>query len=619
VSISNPINSRHGVASKFDIARWAPFAIFFVLAFAAPTVLTPARMIEGGTCAAYALFGIGLCAIFSYTGYPSLAQAGLGAAAAYGMAVLVKDGVFGPEVASLIVIVGVALLTLLIGVAMLTLQGFYFAMTTLLLGSIATVLIGTIFANQTGGFQGLPVTPPRGLGLNLADFHDRYYVGWGLVAFFVAFMGNIERTKVVRRARAVKGDELVGRLNGISPMWIKLQMFVLSGILISIASLLLVFSTQYVTSDVFDLSLTVTIFAGLVVGGRSNVWGAVAGALFVIVVNELLRSISLLNQFQTRASLIYGVVMAAVLLWSPGGLIDLPRLIRLRRRKPAPDEDLRTLQPFGARWDAAVKQLDTSAVPSDDTAPPLLAVHDLTVDFSGFTAVSAASFQIREGEILGIMGPNGAGKTTLLNAISGNVRPTGGSITLGGQEIVGRSIQGIRRAGVARTLQTPHVFDDMTVWENIALGTDFCHRVGLIEAGLTLPRSRRAEKAARLEAEGLAEIVGLTKFARRMGGELSFGQRRLVEIARALGGQSKLLLLDEPMAGLSPAMADVVQTLILECRTRGYSVALIEHNFDHVEALADHGIFMLGGMVAKRGTIRELLNDREVIEEYVGA
>jgi branched-chain amino acid transport system permease protein len=605
------------VAVRVLSSRWIPLVGFFAIAFLAPEVLSPARTIIGGTCGIYALFAMGLCAIFSYTGYPSMAQAGLGAAAAYTMAVLTNQGVVGPEVASVIAIVGVAALALVIGVPMFLLQGFYFAMTTLLLGSIATVLIGSVLAKYTGGFvAGIPVRTPNLLGVNFADYHERYYAIWVVVAICTLMLSNLERTLVVRRARAVKGNERVGQLNGIRPLWVKLQMFVVSSVFISLASLLLIFSTQYTSVDTFDLSLTVTIFAGLVVGGRSSVWGAIAGALFIVVVNELLRDISFLHRFQTQATLIYGLVMAMVLLWTPGGLVDLPRAVRLHRRSPSTDLDIRTLPSQPRSWRHAEELGETPSVVTD--AERLLAVSGLTLRFGEFVAVDDVGFEVLAGEILGIMGPNGAGKTTVLNGISGYLRPTSGSVMLRGVEIVGHSVDAIRRAGLARTLQTPHVYDDMKVWENIAIGIDFSHRSGLVSSALALPRSRRAESQIREEAVALADIVGLTKFIDRLGGELSFGQRRLVEIARAFGGRSRMLLLDEPMAGLSPAMAEVVQELVVNAAGRGYGVVLIEHNFDHVEAMADHGIFMLNGTVAKRGTIASLLNDRQVIEEYVG-
>lgn len=618
MSISSSLAPRpaKGAFTRIATSRWVPIIGFFLLVFLAPGVLSPARLIIAGTCGIYALYGMGLCATFSYTGYPSMAQAGLASAAAFTMAVLAQRNVVSPVAAIFISIAAVALLAFVLAFAVFLVRGFYFAMVTLLLGSIATVVIGGSLASYTGGFdQGIAVETPTVFGVNLADFHDRFYVVWAIVAVGAVVFSNLERTRIVRRARAVKGDERVSQLNGVRPLYVKLQMFVLSSVLISVASLLLAFSSQYATLGTFDTSLTITIFAGLVVGGRSTVWGAIVGALFVVVVNELLRDIPILHSFQTRATLIYGVVMAGVLLWAPGGLVDIPRLVRQRRRPPSTEIDARTLPTQPRSWERA---LQTGEVEERPVGQSLLQVESLSVKYGDFVAVRDVTFDLESGDILGIMGPNGAGKTTILNAISGYVRPTSGFVHLRGVDITGLSVDAIRRAGVSRTLQTPHVYDDLTVWENIALGVDFTHRAGLLASALALPHSRRSERTIRDEAAALAEIVGLSQYTDRLGGELSFGQRRLVEIARALGGHSRLLLLDEPMAGLSPAMAHVVQELVIDVAGRGYGVVLIEHNFDHVEAMARHGIFIASGRVTKRGSIAEILADRQVIEEYVG-
>lgn len=577
--------------------------ILLAIVFVAPSVLSVGNTSLGTTWAIYALFAMGICTIFSYVGYPSLAQAGLGTVAAYVMAVLAGNHDLSPALAAVAGIVASGVLAVLIGIPLLRLQGFYFTMTTLLFGSIVLVLSEDSFSGLTGGAFGMAVKSPVIGPFNLSDVKGEYYVAWIVTAIGAIFLLNLERTRIVRRARAVKGNERVSQLNGIRPMRVKLQMFMLSGIFVGVASVLLTAQTQYITPDTLGLPLTVTIFAGLVVGGRRNVWGAIIGALFVVGVNQMLGGTG------ANASLVYALIMLAVMLFAPGGLADIPAMVRarLRRRELIPDR--RTL-PTG-------ELTDLPAIPTTDH--PIVEVHDLFVRFGDLVVVNGIDLEVNAGEVLVIMGPNGAGKSTVVNAISGYVPASGGKILLDRFDIGGMPIQTIRRRGIARTLQTPQVYEDLTTWENIAIGLDFQWPLSLLSAGIGLPHARRSEGAIKEQARQLAGTVGLGgSIAESTADRLSFGQRRLLEIARSLGGGSRVLLLDEPMAGLSPAMSHAVTQLIVRLARHGYAIVVIEHNFEYIELMADRVIFMADGRVVRTGAAQALLNDPRVIEEYVG-
>jgi branched-chain amino acid transport system ATP-binding protein len=336
--------------------------------------------------------------------------------------------------------------------------------------------------------------------------------------------------------------------------------------------------------------------------------------VFVVVANQLLINL------QTQSVLVYGGAMMAILLWSPGGLTEVPRAL-IRRR--ARDHDLvmtlasQRLEVPPSEFNALTAPQD-GEIASDEGRAPSLTVNGLCVTLGGLEVVRDVSFAVRSGEILGLIGPNGAGKSTILNAVSGMVRASAGSVLLGDVEIVGRAPNQIRTLGISRTLQTPHVYDDMNVWENIAVGLDFALKTSVLAAGLTLPRSRRTEREIRDRAMRMADAVGLGRLATRRVDELSGGQRRLVDLARAVVSGAPVLLLDEPMAGLSPAMADAVQEIVVTLAAAGRAVVLVEHNFDHIEAMATEGIFLLQGAVAFRGPIESVLMHEQVIAEYTG-
>lgn len=584
--------------------RWGPLAVLLVIMFVLPNGLNGANMILATNWAIYTLFAMGVCTIFSYVGYPSMAQAGLGTVAAYVMAILASNNDLSPGLAAVAGVLAAAAVAVLIGIPLFRLRGFYFTMTTLLFGSIVLVLAEDAFSGLTGGAVGMSVTPPVIGPFNLSDLNGEYYVSWILVALAAIFLLNLERTRIVRRARAVKGNERVSQLNGIDPLRVKLQMFLLSGLLVGIASVLLTAETQYITPDTLGLPLTVTIFTGLIVGGRRGVWGAIVGALFVVGVNQLLGGTG------ANATLVYALVLLAVMLVAPGGLVDIPAMVQAHRRRRQLVPDRRTL-PAG----------ELAGIPSvAATDHPLVEVRGLEVRFGDVTIVDGVDLEVNSGEVLVIMGPNGAGKTTVVNAISGYVRPAAGEILLDGVDISRTPIQKIRRRGLARTLQTPHVYEELTAWENIAIGLDFERPLGLLSAGVASPGARDSERAIEEHARTLADAVGLGgTLSGTTADRLSFGQRRLLEIGRALGGGSRVLLFDEPMAGLSPAMSHAVTQLIITLAQHGYAIVVVEHNFEYIELMANRVIFMAEGKVVRTGAAQALLSDPRVIEEYVGA
>lgn len=248
----------------------------------------------------------------------------------------------------------------------------------------------------------------------------------------------------------------------------------------------------------------------------------------------------------------------------------------------------------------------------------ILKVENLTKIFGGLTAVSAVDFHVSPGEILAVIGPNGAGKTTLFNLITGVLPPSSGNIFFLEDRIDAIPPYKIAEKGMARTFQNLQLFDNMTVLENVMIGCH-CHgQTGFIHAGLRLPKKKAEEKRFREIALEKLKLVGLAERALEPSGNLPYGQQRLLEIARALALEPKVLLLDEPVAGLNSVESERLAELVLKLKGMGMTILLVEHDMATVMSLADRIVVIEFGKKIAEGTPEEIQVNKKVIKAYLG-
>lgn len=249
----------------------------------------------------------------------------------------------------------------------------------------------------------------------------------------------------------------------------------------------------------------------------------------------------------------------------------------------------------------------------------MLTLSRVSRNFGGLAAVSDVSFEAESGQVTGLIGPNGAGKTTLLNLISGLDQPTGGDIRFMDQPIQKLPPHKINQLGVARTYQNIRLFAEMSVLDNIIVGMHTQGKSGLLSAALALPSYRAEEKRLRAQALQLTARLGLEKFSDTPADALSYGDQRRVEIARALATHPKLLLLDEPTAGMNAAETARLGELILSLRAEGLTVLVIEHDMTFIAQVCDHVVVLNFGQVIARGTVGAVKSDPLVVTAYLGA
>jgi branched-chain amino acid transport system ATP-binding protein len=249
----------------------------------------------------------------------------------------------------------------------------------------------------------------------------------------------------------------------------------------------------------------------------------------------------------------------------------------------------------------------------------LLRVEGLTREFGGVLAVADLEFDIEAGAVFSIIGPNGAGKTTLLNLVTGIYRPSSGRVLFDGRELTGRAPYQFAAAGIARTFQNLQVFFNMSALENVMAGRHLHERCGLAAALFRFPGLARAERASQDEAERLMRLVGLGEWIGAPADAMPYGALKRLEIARALATQPKLLLLDEPAAGLNPTETHEINGLISRLAASGITVVLVEHNMRLVMEVSDHILVLDYGRRLAEGSADEVRNDPKVIEAYLGS
>ncbi len=513
----------------------------------------------------------------------------------------------------------------LFGAPTLRLRGDYLAIVTLGFGEIVPIVVRN-WASLTNGAAGLNgIQAPHLFGTSFGvDATPYYYVAVGLVVLLIFVSIRLRDSRIGRAWMAIREDEIAASTMGVDLTRFKLLAFATGAAFAGATGTFYVAKLQTATPEMFGYPVSVMILVMVVLGGLGSVWGVVVGALLL----QLLQSWFLADLSQwlhllgaaigvgwlqkidlTQAiELIFGIILVVMMLFRRGGLIPATRK--------------QAALSFAAQHAVVQRGSTFTKLKSlgENVEGAGLDVRGVTVRFGGLVALDAVDITVEPGKVVAVIGPNGSGKSTLFNVITGLTTASGGSIKFGGDEILGLKPHQVLVRGIARTFQNLRLFSNLTVLENVLVGQHARLRTGAVRAVFRPPGTRREEAAAREWVLNILDVFG-NRLAPRITqavAHLSYANRRRTEIARALASRPKLLLLDEPTAGMNPAESLELAEQIKSLNRLGLTILLIEHKLDVVTSLADKVIVLDHGEKIAEGRPEEVRQNEEVLRAYLG-
>jgi branched-chain amino acid transport system permease protein len=534
----------------------------------------------------------------------AIGQAAFSMIGGYSTGILCANYGWDPFVA---MIAGAALTMLLayaIATPLLKLRGFVLVMATLALHLMLIVVAYQLpITGGAIGTTGVPKFAIFGL-IHFAGETDYFYAVWAIAAIAIVIGLNIDHSMIGRALRAIAASEAAAASVAVDINRYKVQMFVIGAGMASVSGSLIVHYLRAIDPTVFGFAFSLNLVTGTIVGGLMSIWGGALGAVIIIGLREVLRELSL-PQWE---AMIMGGLTVVILIVFPRGIAGFIGDLFDR------------LAGAGDGRHLAVTTPGTVALPAAADATPgtMLDVADAARSFGSLRAVGGVSFAVATRSITALIGPNGAGKTTMFNLIGGYQPLDAGSIRLAGEEIGRLLPKDIAILGVGRTFQNVQLFENMSVIENVMCGRHRLLRAGIVPICLRLPRARAEEIETKRRAIAALGFVGLLGAETMSPSTLSFGHQRMVEIARALALQPRLLLMDEPASGLNDTETEQLAELILHIAALGVTVLLVEHDMRLVMGLADLVVVMDHGEKMAEGPSERVRADPRVVEAYLG-
>lgn len=579
----------------------------------------------GGTVGLYLILAIGLNIVAGEAGLLDLGYVAFYGIGAYVYAFLSSPhfGLHVPFLLSTACSLAAAVLAaLVVSLPTLHLRGDYLAMVTLGFGQIVRILLNNLDrpVNITNGPNGIVgIDPPRLFGLSFASLEMSYCLIWAFAVGAAIVTTRIVRSGIGRAWAALREDAVAAGCMGVDVARYRVMAFLWGAGLAGLAGALFASWQGAVFPQNFTMAETITVYCMIILGGMRSLPGLVAGAAALVVLPEMLRAYSVYRM------LIYGVALVLLVIYRPQGLIPArsgssssgPGRTGQRSRRTPEVEPCPAEAPGVHVEPRATARAGTATT----TGEPALEVRDVRCTFGGLAALAGVSLTVHRGEVVGIIGPNGAGKTTLFNLITGVTRPSSGDIRVFGKSVVGLPSHTIAALGVARTFQNIRLFEGQSVLENVLAGCHLRVRRDLTGVVFRTRGFRACEESEIANARDALRFLGHALGLREgePARDLAYPDRRRVELARALAAKPRILLLDEPTAGMTPDEIEEMVDTIRLLKDHGYTVVVIEHHMDVVAETCDRVIVLDHGEKIAEGTPAEVASNPEVMRAYLGA
>jgi branched-chain amino acid transport system permease protein len=559
----------------------------------------------------WGLFGIGFDILFGYTGLLSFGQSALYGTGGFVAAYLLTRAGF-PHVMTALVIgmIAAAVVGYLVGLMALRRTGIYFAMITIAISEVFFFVEFNPLSDWTGGENGLPGVPaPR---FDLGFLHLDFTSGWKLYPFlaFCYFVGVVVAVRIVRSPvgavlRAIRENPLRAAAVGHNIHAYKLTAFVVAAAYAGLAGGLLGVMQGFMPPDAFMFETSGQLVMQTAIGGRGTLFGPLVGAAVWLFLQDFLQgTLGLGATWKLVLGLVFVILVCFLHQGIIGGLRDVLRLIFKKRSAPS------SAAPAAPH---AVHGLQTRAEPNGFSGP-ILQASGLTKHYGGVFANEGIDFSVDAGEVRGIIGPNGAGKSTFFKMLTCEVPPTAGKIVFRGQDITGRGVTDVCQLGLTKSYQVNQLFNRLTVRENVAIAALAALRG---KFRLDLLRSLARMRGVDERVDEVLDLVNLSGRRDTPVAELAYGEKRRLEIGLALASSPSLLLLDEPLAGMSP-QERVATVGLLKSIARGRTMIVIDHDIDSLFELVERVTVLQEGRVLVEGTPEDIKRNATVQEAYLG-
>ena len=577
----------------------------------------------------WGLFGLGFDILFGFTGLLSFGQSAFYGTGGFVAAYLLTRAGFGSVLGALIIgMIAAAATGYLVGLIALRRTGIYFAMITVAIAEVFFFVEFNPLSDLTGGENGLPGVPTPSFNLGFTTLH--FTDGWSLYVFIALcyFIGIVIALRIVRSPvgaifSAIRDNPLRAAAVGHNIHGYKLTAFVIAAAYAGFAGGLLGVLQAFMPPDAFTFDTSGQLVMQTAIGGRGTLFGPLVGAAVWLFLQDFLQAaLGLGAAWKLVLGVIFVVLVCFLRRGIVGGLVDIYGFLTGKRTK-APIEEL----PSGLTAEAEPKAPELeiagqatlaptspTAVRHADSSGPILQAFGLTKRYGGLVANSDIDFSVNHGELRGIIGPNGAGKTTFFKMLTCEIAPSSGRIVFEGRDITGKRITDVCQLGLTKSYQVNQLFAGLTVRQNLTIAA-----LAELRGKFRLDLFRKLSNVKGLpeQVELTLELVNLTKRADVPVSELAYGEKRRLEIGLALATSPRLLLLDEPLAGMSPR--ERIETVrLLKSIARDRTMIIIDHDMDSLFELVERVTVLQEGRVLLDGTPEEVKTNAAVQEAYLG-